>query len=159
MSIRQLMMTGFDSVIMSSTEGYSGWYAFLLKEKKILLWNVSTNAKMLLLLLRTVHQCRRLYQRKGWRWSAACCLLDNSETSAPEGPSRPGGCHSRKPSWSSSDSTPRLQPTWDPSNWCTPLRASTDCQLQYVQFNWIYCFTAKVWTEMRFSRQLLTGWK
>lgn len=44
MSIRQLMMTGFDSVIMSSTEGYSGWYAFLLKEKKILLWNVSENA-------------------------------------------------------------------------------------------------------------------
>lgn len=34
MSIRQLMMTGFAAVIMSSTDGYSGWYAFLQERKK-----------------------------------------------------------------------------------------------------------------------------
>lgn len=34
MSIRQLMMTGFAAAIMSSTDGYSGWYAFLQERKK-----------------------------------------------------------------------------------------------------------------------------
>lgn len=136
MSIMQLMMTGFDAVITSSTDGYSGWHAFLQKEKKILLWNVSDDvwkqSKQMLLL--TVHQCCRLFQRKSWRWSAACCLLDNIETSAAGGPPRPRSCHSRKPLWSSVDSIPRLWPAWDPSTWYTPLRASPHCQLQ---FNWI----------------------
>ncbi len=99
----------------------------------------------------TVHECCKVFQRKGWRWSAACCPLDNSETSAPGGPPRPCSCHSRKPSWSYADSTPRLQLTWDPSNWCTPLRANADCQLQHAQLNWIYCITTNVWTEIRFS--------
>lgn len=33
-SIRQLMMTGLDAVIMSNTDGYSGWYAFLQKQQR-----------------------------------------------------------------------------------------------------------------------------
>lgn len=37
MSIKQLIMTGSDAVITSSTDGYSGWYAFLQKDKKMLL--------------------------------------------------------------------------------------------------------------------------
>lgn len=134
-SIKQLIMTGSDAVITSSTDGYSGWYAFLQKDKKMLLWNVSGNVckQSKQMLLRTVHQCCRVCQRRGWRWSAVCCLLDNNETSAAGGPPHPRSYHSRKPLWSSVYSTPQLQPPWDPSARYTPLRASTHC----LQFNWI----------------------
>lgn len=149
-SMRQLMMTGLLAVIMSSRAGYSGWYAFLQTPKQKnenaaskFVKNVAKKEKLnksQKLQLLTFHECCRLFQRKDWRWSVACCLSDNSVTWAPEGPPRPCSCHSRKPSWSSADNTPQLQLMRDPSKWCTRLRANTDHQLKYLHFKWIYCF-------------------